>query len=90
MEEAKLPVYTPRDLTMAEDLDAPGDWRINYDGAGYVTIFAGPSAEARARDYYEVMQADRINNRIEDGMAGGPYKIELPPYTPSDAPRPRS
>jgi hypothetical protein len=34
-----LPVYTSRDLTMVEDRDAPGDWRLQYfddDGTGYV------------------------------------------------------
>jgi hypothetical protein len=59
MEEAKLRVSTPRDLTVFQHHEAPGDWRVEYleeDGAGYVTIFAGPSAEARARDYFEAMQ----------------------------------
>ena len=44
MEEPKLPTFSPRDLTLAEDREPPGDWRVEYfvdDGAGYVTIFAG-------------------------------------------------
>jgi hypothetical protein len=88
LEEPNLPTFSPRDLTLAEDVEAPGDWRVEYfddDGAGYVTIFAGPSAEARARDYFEAMQAGQINNRIEDGMADGPFTIEMPMYNPSDA-----
>jgi hypothetical protein len=42
------------DVVEAENY--PGEWRVeavNYDGDGevYVTIFSGPLAEARAREY---------------------------------------
>lgn len=36
------------------DRKFPGDWRveaIGNDGEVYVTIFSGPDAEARAREY---------------------------------------
>jgi hypothetical protein len=48
---------------LLEDRDAPGEWRVEYqdeDGGGYVTIFAGPAAERRARSYYEALQAKRL------------------------------
>jgi hypothetical protein len=48
---------------LLEDRDAPGEWRVEYqdeDGGGYVTIFAGPAAERRARTYYEALQAKRL------------------------------
>ena len=44
------------DYEVVEDRLSPGDWRveaIDYQNEGicYVTIFAGPEAEARAREY---------------------------------------
>ena len=39
---------------LAEDTENPGDWRaeaVGEDGECYVTIFSGPSAETRAREY---------------------------------------
>jgi hypothetical protein len=37
-----------------------GEWRVEYfddDDCPYVTIFAGPSAEQRAGDYYQAIKA---------------------------------
>ena len=34
------------------------EWRVEYfdtEGGSYVTIFAGPQAEQRARDYYNAL-----------------------------------
>ena len=47
-------------LSLFEDRDPErkGDWRVEYfddDGGGYVTIFAGPQAEARARAYHAAL-----------------------------------
>ena len=42
------------DTMVFEDRDQTGEWRVEYfddDGGCYVTIFAGPEAERRARDY---------------------------------------
>ena len=62
----------PRYLTLAEDLDHPGDWwRVEYfdsDGAGYITIFAGQQAEARARDYYDAIAEGRLGARLADAQ----------------------
>ena len=44
----KLRRLEPRDLALAADLELEGAWRVEYldsDGAGYITIFAGQSAE---------------------------------------------
>jgi hypothetical protein len=49
-------------VTVIEDSDG-GDWRVEYfddDGACYVTLFAGPKAEKRARDYFEALKFGRL------------------------------
>jgi hypothetical protein len=48
---------------LVEDRNASGIWRVEYqddNGGCYVTIFAGPVAERRARTYYEALQAKRL------------------------------
>ena len=48
------------DVWLVEDRKASGIWRVEYqddDGGCYLTIFAGPAAERRARTYYEALQA---------------------------------
>ena len=48
------------DVWLVEDRKASGIWRVEYqddDGGCYLTIFAGPAAEWRARTYYEGLQA---------------------------------
>jgi hypothetical protein len=43
-----------------EDRREAGDWRVEYcddDGGCYVTVFAGPEAERRARDYADALKA---------------------------------
>ena len=50
----QLDAGQPRSLILAEDVEHPGLWRIEwFDSAGavYITVFAGPSAGERARDY---------------------------------------
>ena len=50
-------------VTVIEDSDATGDWRVEYfddDGGCYVTMFAGPKAEKRARDYFEALKFGRL------------------------------
>ena len=51
------------DVVLHEDLNGNGEWRVEYeddDGACYVTIFAGPKAERRARDYYEALKTGTL------------------------------
>jgi hypothetical protein len=53
--------------------EAPGDWRVEYfdeDGAGYVTIFAGPWAETRARDYFEAAVTNLLMHDQESSAYG--------------------
>jgi hypothetical protein len=48
------------DTMVFEDRDEAGEWRVEYfddDGGCYVTIFAGPEAERRARDYADALRA---------------------------------
>jgi hypothetical protein len=54
------------DLSVREDKEAPGDWRVEYfdhDGSCFVTIFAGPHAEARARAYHEALRTGLLASR---------------------------
>jgi hypothetical protein len=49
-------------VTVIEDRDG-GEWRVEYfddDGGCYVTMFAGPKAEKRARDYFEALKFGRL------------------------------
>jgi len=51
------------------NLELEGAWRVEYfdsDGAGYVAIFAGQSAEVRARDYYDAIERGALKTRIAD------------------------
>jgi hypothetical protein len=60
-----------RDLALAVDLELEDAWRVEYldsDGAGYITIFTGQSAELRARDYYDAIERGTLNTRIADAM----------------------
>jgi len=61
----------PRNLALVADLELEGAWRVEYfdsDGAGYIAIFAGQSAELRARDYYDAIERGALNTRIADAQ----------------------
>ena len=50
-------------IQVFEDRDSKSDWRAEYfddDGGCYVTIFAGPFAEKRAREYAEALKARKL------------------------------
>ena len=58
------------DLSVQEDKEAPGDWRVEYfddDGSCFVTIFAGPHAEPRARDYHEALRTGLLASHAPPG-----------------------
>ncbi len=51
------------DVILHEDFDGNGEWRVEYrddDGACYATIFAGPKAEQRARDYFNALKSGTL------------------------------
>jgi hypothetical protein len=51
------------EIHVAEDSLHPGDWRVEYfddDGGCYVTIFSGPSAKERARDYADAVTSGAL------------------------------
>jgi len=58
-------------------VDNPGYlWRVEWfdsDGAGYITIFAGQEAEARAKDYHDAIKDGRLDPRIADAQR--PFSI---------------
>jgi len=67
----KLGLFEPRDLALVADLELEGAWRVEYldsDGAQYVAIFAGQSAEVRARDYYDAVERGALSTRIADAQ----------------------
>jgi hypothetical protein len=52
-----------RQVSVQEDRDGTGEWRVEYfdtDGGCYVTVFAGPKAEKRARDYFDALRFGRL------------------------------
>ena len=54
----------PHEIAIFEDRHGSGEWRVEYfddDGACYVTIFAGPDAEKRARDYHDALKTGLIS-----------------------------
>ena len=52
-----------REVSVLEDRDGTGEWRVEYfdsDGGCYITVFAGPKAERRARDYFHALKFGRL------------------------------
>jgi hypothetical protein len=57
-----------------EDLQEPGAWRVEWfdsNGAAYITMFAGRSAEERARDYHDAIAQGRLRYPHYGHPAGG-------------------
>ena len=87
----KLRPLEPRNLALAVDLELERAWRVEYfdsDGAGYITVFAGQSAEVRARDYYDAIERGALDTRIADAqvvtaktVVRFPQKGRRPPLT---------
>jgi hypothetical protein len=51
------------EIKVFEDRIVSGEWRVEYfdgDGGCYVAIFAGPTAEQRARDYGDALRTGRL------------------------------
>jgi hypothetical protein len=74
----KLQPLEPRNLALMADLELEGAWRVEYfdsDDAEYIAIFAGQSAEGRARDYYDAIERGALNTRIADAQVGTPKKV---------------
>jgi hypothetical protein len=60
------------EVSVAEDRDQPGEWRVEYfhKADGYVTIFAGPIAEQRARAYFDALKSGALKIIREDARNG--------------------
>jgi hypothetical protein len=74
----KLRPLEPRNLALAADLELEGAWRVEYfdsDGAGYIGIFVGQSAEVRARDYYDAIERGALDTRIADAQVVTAKKV---------------
>jgi hypothetical protein len=57
------------DVVLQEDRDGNGEWLVSYqddDGAMYVTVFSGPVAGRRARDYFEALKTGALKT-LRDG-----------------------
>jgi hypothetical protein len=60
------------------DLELEGAWRVEYfdsDGAADITIFAGQSAEVRARDYYDAIERGALDTPIADAQVGTAKRV---------------
>ena len=58
------PMKLESNITVFEDRGVSGQWRVEYvdeDGGCYVTIFAGPAAEHRAREYQQALVTGRLS-----------------------------
>ena len=56
------------EVSVNEDRSGTGEWRVEYfddDGGCYITIFAGPAAERRARDYFISLKSGRLSIQRE-------------------------
>ena len=56
------------EVSVNEDRSGTGEWRVEYfddNGGCYVTIFAGPAAEGRARDYFMSLKSGRLSIQRE-------------------------
>jgi hypothetical protein len=52
-----------REVSVYEDRHGTGEWQVEYfddDGGCYVTVFAGPKAERRARNYFDALRFGRL------------------------------
>jgi hypothetical protein len=52
-----------QEVSVHKDRAGTGEWRVEYfddDGGCYVTVFAGPKAERRARDYFDALKFGRL------------------------------
>jgi hypothetical protein len=65
---ASMTDQRPPKLALFRDLENPGGlWRVEWsdsEGAMYITIFGGPEAETRARDYHEAISEGRLASHI--------------------------
>jgi hypothetical protein len=62
------------EVYLAGDRDEPGDWRVEYFDAAdgcFVTIFAAPLAEKRARAYFLALLSEQLKIICEDGRNAG-------------------
>jgi hypothetical protein len=57
----------PRNLMLAKDAEHPDLWRIEWfdsHGRAYITVFAGPSASERERDYRDAIKDGRLTSHV--------------------------
>jgi hypothetical protein len=61
------------EVSVGEDRDQPGEWCVEYfhKSDGYVTIFAGPMAEQRARAYFDALKSGALKVIRQDGRNQG-------------------
>jgi len=61
--EVIAPTAPKLNLVVIADRTGQPEWRVEYfddDGGCYVTIFAGPAAEARAKAYWTALQLGEL------------------------------
>ena len=72
-------------VTVFEDRLEKGDWRVEYfddDGTCYLTLFAGPEAEQRARAYHAAPRSWHSEAHVRRGtearLVGCVYVASVP------------
>jgi hypothetical protein len=68
------------EVSVNEDRSGTGEWRVEYfddDGGCYVTIFAGPAAERRARDLRGGLAYEHVVDLSEIGRAEDARDLRL-------------
>ena len=61
-----------RPVALFEDRYGSGEWQVEYfddDGGCYVTAFAGPEAERRAREYFAALKNGQLRTIRESMVA---------------------
>jgi hypothetical protein len=59
------------EISVFQDRKQAGEWRVEYfdeDGGCYVTLFVGPEAERRARDYADALRAGVVSSWLRSGQ----------------------
>jgi hypothetical protein len=82
----KLRPLEPRNLALAADLELEGAWQVEYfdsDGAGYIAIFVGQSAEVRAESRPRLVAAqtsliEYANRPSRPGICGSLFIRRYP------------